>query len=740
MRSLRPHEAALPAPRSGACEYRKIYERAERHAREVKELYKREQQKQQQKSERRTLPDRDTIIAANPILDYCRARGWELRRNGKEWECLCPLHNEKTPSFKINPEKKIFHCFGCGAGGSVIDLHVALRGIMISEAMRELSGEQQQSLEEVAAYLYRDEDGYPLFEVVRFFPKDFKQFRVDENGERIWKGGMGDTRRVPYRLPQVLAADEVFIVEGEKDADVLVEQAERVATCNPGGAGKWRSEYAQYLKGKRVYIIPDQDEPGRKHGEQVARSVVGVATSVFWVDLPQGVKDIADFAALNGQAFVERLDALLKQARLFELLQTKAAPPVSDDTDPRDFSKADPTVEECGIPGEESRTRKSAQNEKSEKMEPLTFRSVSEILAMQFDDSDFILKNGYIAKGDPFAFCGAGGIGKSRLILQLLIAIIIGRDFLGWQTCGKATHWLLLQSENVCRRLKSDLWAMCSTLTAEEKQLVDECLLIHTLETGDDSFLHLNIPENQERIAKVIEQRQWTGVVFDVLRDYSVDDLSPDAGMQDTLAVISRLVRKNNPHCIIGIAHHARTGKAGAASATGLDRTSFGRNSKVLLGWVRAQINFAPYNSDDNEVLLVASAKCNNAPEFKPFAIRLDLKTMFSERDDSIGELDIAEWADGVAGTTRAKPKEKKTKDDLLALVPDPNDIEINALIVKASDNNIGEKKTRVFVDELVEEGILFIRHKKRSGKRDEIRISRYPEIPAPDAAQPAQE
>jgi hypothetical protein len=63
------------------------------------------------------------------------------------------------------------------------------------------------------------------------------------------------------------------------------------------------------------------------------------------------------------------------------------------------------------------------------KMEPLTFRRPSEIFAMGFDDSDFILKNGYIAKGDPFAICGAAGIGKSRLILQLLIAIITGRDF-----------------------------------------------------------------------------------------------------------------------------------------------------------------------------------------------------------------------------------------------------------------------------------------------------------------------
>ena len=41
------------------------------------------------------------------------------------------------------------------------------------------------------------------------------------------------------------------------------------------------------------------------------------------------------------------------------------------------------------------------------KMAPLSLRSVNEILAMNFDDSDFITKNGYVAKGDPFAICGA---------------------------------------------------------------------------------------------------------------------------------------------------------------------------------------------------------------------------------------------------------------------------------------------------------------------------------------------
>ena len=230
---------------------------------------------------------------------------------------------------------------------------------------------------------------------------------------------------------------------------------------------------------------------------------------------------------------------------------------------------------------------------------------------MEFSPDDLVLQNGYLCKGDPLVICGAPAVGKSRLAMQLVISVITGRDFLGWHTNGKGSRWLFLQSENSCRRLKDDLSCMFSMLSEEEKRLVDDCLVIHTLETGDDSFLHLNVPENQERVGAAIEQFPWTGVIFDVLRDYSVDDLNSDWGMQETLAMIGRLTRKKNPHCIPIIIHHARTGKLAAASAIGFGRGSFGRNSKVLLGWARAQINVAPPTKatpTTSSLLLPASA------------------------------------------------------------------------------------------------------------------------------------
>ena len=92
-------------------------------------------------------------------------------------------------------------------------------------------------------------------------------------------------RRVLYRLPEVLAAEEVMLVEGEKDADRL-RALGFVATTNPQGAGKWRPEYAETLAGKRVVILPDNDEAGRKHAGRWPAACGGKAASVKVLELP----------------------------------------------------------------------------------------------------------------------------------------------------------------------------------------------------------------------------------------------------------------------------------------------------------------------------------------------------------------------------------------------------------------------------------------------------------------------
>ncbi|HEX6814197.1 MAG TPA: AAA family ATPase, partial [Gemmatimonadaceae bacterium] len=137
------------------------------------------------------------------------------------------------------------------------------------------------------SYDYTDASGALLFQVCRMIPKDFRQRRSDGAGNWIWN--LGGLKPVLYRLPDLIEAVAlgkiVHIPEGEKDVDRLVSLG-LTATTNPMGAGKWRAEYAEPLTGADVVILPDNDEPGRRHAEHISLSLAGIARSVRILQLP----------------------------------------------------------------------------------------------------------------------------------------------------------------------------------------------------------------------------------------------------------------------------------------------------------------------------------------------------------------------------------------------------------------------------------------------------------------------
>jgi len=104
-----------------------------------------------------------------------------------------------------------------------------------------------------------------------------------------------------------------------------------VATTNPGGAGKWKSEYNEHFYGKRVIVIPDNDAPGREHAEQIANHLVEIASRVEILDLPEAVKDISDFAEMHGERFAEKFRELLGSALEFVPSSNYDAPRAEDD-------------------------------------------------------------------------------------------------------------------------------------------------------------------------------------------------------------------------------------------------------------------------------------------------------------------------------------------------------------------------------------------------------------------------
>lgn len=152
-----------------------------------------------------------------------------------------------------------------------------------------------------ATHDYRDENGALSYQVCRWewevdpsvnpkgHEKTFVQRRPDPTKKDGWTFSTKGLTQLPYRLPELMEdirdGAEIFIVEGEKKADMLRELGVP-ATCNTGGAGKWPEALVDWFKGAKVTVIPDNDEAGQAHARLIASRMAGVVGRIRAVNLP----------------------------------------------------------------------------------------------------------------------------------------------------------------------------------------------------------------------------------------------------------------------------------------------------------------------------------------------------------------------------------------------------------------------------------------------------------------------
>lgn len=215
----------------------------------------------------------------------------EAKRSGAGYMAKCPAHEDRSPSLSISQGNDGRALLKCHAGCETRDVLGAM-GLTFEDLAIESGRTSKREEKIVETYPYVDEKGALLFEVCRYEPKNFRQRKPDGKGGWSWQ--LNGVRRILFNLPAVLRADHVAIVEGEKDVRKAMDMG-LTATCNPAGAGKWKPEYSDSLRGKHVTIIPDNDEPGRKHAEQVAQSLSGKAASIAICHLPERVKDLSEW-------------------------------------------------------------------------------------------------------------------------------------------------------------------------------------------------------------------------------------------------------------------------------------------------------------------------------------------------------------------------------------------------------------------------------------------------------------
>lgn len=201
-----------------------------------------------------------------------------VKKAGAEYRAICPAHEDEKPSLSIREKsgKILIHCHA----GCTTDAICSALGIRQSDLFIDSQPTKRRL---VATYDYTDEDGSLLYQKLRYAPKDFRIRIPDGKGGWLYK--MNGQAPVLYNLTAFKDASTLFVCEGEKDVETL-RQYGYVGTTNFDGAGKWRPEYNRHFAGRVVFVLPDNDAPGRRHAAKVYQSLAGFAEYLRIVQLP----------------------------------------------------------------------------------------------------------------------------------------------------------------------------------------------------------------------------------------------------------------------------------------------------------------------------------------------------------------------------------------------------------------------------------------------------------------------
>ncbi len=433
-----------------------------------------------------------------------------------EVKLKCPLHEDKNPSLSFNLEKGVWTCHaGCGGGG-LVEFEHKLNGGTRQEAWERVSEVVQAShlfesrrLKPVATYKYLDAQGRLLFEKLRYEPKRFVQRRPVGDGRYEYK--LDAVAKPLYRLPDILTANEVFVCEGEKDCDnVLAAFAGKLtaggirmaATTNFDGAGKWRDEYAVFFAGKRVVILPDNDEAGRSHAQMVARSVSRHAEGIKVVALPNLPEkgDVSDW--LNAGRTADELIAAIKATLPW---RPKEQPHVMLVEGAQFAATAPPEVE--------------------------------------------WVVEGVIQKGGNGIVTGEPKAGKSLLMTDLLLALATGTPWLGFKV-PRRVKCALISREDYPGMTQHRI---ASLFRGTERRLDIEGWMWVNTRWQTPTFLL----EDSGQVSRLIEELKMEHVEFcclDVFRKLHAADENDNTDMAKTLDQLTRI--QNEVGCAIGLVHH----------------------------------------------------------------------------------------------------------------------------------------------------------------------------------------
>ena len=283
----------------------------------------------------------------------------QLKRTNKIWVGLCPIHDEKTPSFYVYPETGTFHCYGCGAHGTIIDYVMHTHGFKSpSEALEQIAREKGVLLDRInseewekrkEAIQNNRRKAYMFFTE---FARTLEYLKSRGISEKVGKKfGIGynsfqNAITIPYfntygevagivertlekeQLPKYKNSAEseafkksellfgldkarkeidkrLYIVEGYFDVISFHElgEAAAVAYCGQSLTDKQVQLLSKHVnKSTKIYLIPDNDPTGLKFAEKNIFLLKNhLKNQIGVISLPNGCKDMNDFLLTGGK-------------------------------------------------------------------------------------------------------------------------------------------------------------------------------------------------------------------------------------------------------------------------------------------------------------------------------------------------------------------------------------------------------------------------------------------------------
>ena len=399
----------------------------------------------------------------------------------------CPAHNDRTPSLSISDGEDNVVLWHCHAGCSQDAVY---------EAMLRVGAVKQHKVSEYSSdiafrpdypnprqHIYRDQNGTPVFVVDRLPDPDggktFRQHGLNSHNSH----NMDGVTRLPYQLHHWHSHESIIVVEGEQGVEAL-NRAGYPATCNPGGAGNWQQELNEHFAGKHVILIPDNDDPGRKHMASVAEKLTGIAASITTADICKNLNDKDDIVQ-----WIQRNDirTLISQIRPSDPAKESLAAWLKKEIPPRDY-----------------------------------------------------LMGTVMCTTSRWMIYAPTGLGKTLFALNMATAIAAGKDFLNWKG-GRPCRVLYIDGE-MPRETFKERTQQVANLYGENAQVFG--LNRDSLQADSEDIPPLNNDEGQAWLERQIDLYQPNVIIFDSIMCLLSGDMKEEESWEPVKKLMKSLTNR----------------------------------------------------------------------------------------------------------------------------------------------------------------------------------------------------